>query len=230
MRSRSSTSLQTRILFRYGCSTNFHDSFLRPILIIQVLVDAIVNTGPREDSTRIGSQGTVRRQAVDVSPLRRVNQAISLLTIGVSPTPAQGHMCSFRRSSQTRESAFRNVKSVAECLADELINAAKGSSNSYAIKVCRTCLDHFFFTCDFAACRKKTSWSVSPNQIGKHAAGATVAAFPLDTSFFTPLSHLGLYMRVSICRSCARLMTTRVCSLGQKAMICSQMQQFEILA
>ncbi|KAF8893986.1 40s ribosomal protein s5-1 [Infundibulicybe gibba] len=67
---------------------------------IQVLVDAIVNTGPREDSTRIGSQGT----------------SIALLTIG------------------TRESAFRNVKSIAECLADELINAAKGSSNSYAIK------------------------------------------------------------------------------------------------
>lgn len=50
---------------------------------IQVLVDAIINTGPREDSTRIGSSGTVRRQAVDVSPLRRVNQAVSLLTIGV---------------------------------------------------------------------------------------------------------------------------------------------------
>jgi len=83
---------------------------------LQVLVDAIVNTGPREDSTRIGSQGTVRRQAVDVSPLRRVNQSIALLTIG------------------TRESAFRNVKSIAECLADELMNAAKGSSNSYAIK------------------------------------------------------------------------------------------------
>jgi Ribosomal protein S7p/S5e len=47
-------------------------------------VDAIVNTGPREDSTRIGSQGTVRRQAVDVSPLRRVNQSVALLTIGVS--------------------------------------------------------------------------------------------------------------------------------------------------
>ena len=52
-------------------------------LVSQVLVDAIVNTGPREDSTRIGSQGTVRRQAVDVSPLRRVNQAVALLTIGV---------------------------------------------------------------------------------------------------------------------------------------------------
>ncbi|TVY71403.1 40S ribosomal protein S5 [Lachnellula suecica] len=83
---------------------------------IQVAVDAIVNCGPREDSTRIGSAGTVRRQAVDVSPLRRVNQAIALLTIGA------------------REAAFRNVKSVAECLAEELINAAKGSSNSYAIK------------------------------------------------------------------------------------------------
>jgi small subunit ribosomal protein S5e len=55
---------------------------------IQVLVDAIVNTGPREDSTRIGSQGTVRRQAVDVSPLRRVNQAVTLLTIGVSLVPS----------------------------------------------------------------------------------------------------------------------------------------------
>jgi len=83
---------------------------------IQVLVDAIIQAGPREDSTRIGSQGTVRRQAVDVSPLRRVNQAVTLITIGV------------------RESAFRNVKSIAECLSDELINAAKGSSNSYAIK------------------------------------------------------------------------------------------------
>ena len=43
---------------------------------IQVTVDAIINSGPREDSTRVGSAGTVRRQAVDVSPLRRVNQAI----------------------------------------------------------------------------------------------------------------------------------------------------------
>lgn len=83
---------------------------------IQVAVDAIINTGPREDSTRIGSAGTVRRQAVDVSPLRRVNSSIWLLTTGA------------------REAAFRNVKTIAECLADELINAAKGSANSYAIK------------------------------------------------------------------------------------------------
>ena len=68
-------------------------------------------SGPREDATRIGSAGVVRRQAVDVSPLRRVNQAIWLITTGA------------------RESAFRNIKTIAECLADELINAAKGSSN-----------------------------------------------------------------------------------------------------
>lgn len=83
---------------------------------LQVVVDAVVNTGPREDATRVGSSGTVRRQAVDVSPLRRVNQAVALLTIGA------------------REAAFRNIKTIAECLAEELINAAKGSSTSYAIK------------------------------------------------------------------------------------------------
>merc|ERR1712072_330238 len=83
---------------------------------LQVVVNAIINSGPREDSTRIGRAGTVRRQAVDVSPLRRVNQAIWLLCTGA------------------REAAFRNIKSIAECLSDELINAAKGSSNSYAIK------------------------------------------------------------------------------------------------
>ena len=49
---------------------------------VQILVDAVVNSGPREDSTRVGRAGTVRRQAVDVSPLRRVNQAIFLLTSG----------------------------------------------------------------------------------------------------------------------------------------------------
>jgi small subunit ribosomal protein S5e len=83
---------------------------------LQVLVKAVINSGPREDSTRVGSAGTVRRQAVDVSPLRRVNTAVYLLTTG------------------SRESAFRSMKSVSECLADELINAAKGSSNSFAIK------------------------------------------------------------------------------------------------
>ena len=50
---------------------------------IQVLLTAIRLTGPREDSTRIGAAGIVRRQAVDVSPFRRVNQALYLISIGV---------------------------------------------------------------------------------------------------------------------------------------------------
>ena len=83
---------------------------------LEVLVEAVQNGGPREDSTRIGSAGVVRRQAVDVSPLRRVNQAIYLISVGA------------------RNSSFRNIKSVSECLADEVMNCAKESSNSYAIK------------------------------------------------------------------------------------------------
>merc|ERR1711879_394050 len=83
---------------------------------VQILVSAIMNGGPREDSTRIGRAGSVRRQACDVSPMRRVNQAIWLLTTGA------------------RNAAFRNIKTISECLADELMNAAKGSSNSFAIK------------------------------------------------------------------------------------------------
>ena len=50
---------------------------------LQVLIDAVIKSGPREDSTRVGSGGTARRQAVDVSPIRRVNQAIYFLTQGV---------------------------------------------------------------------------------------------------------------------------------------------------
>lgn len=81
-----------------------------------MLVSAIVNGGPREDSTRVGSAGTARRQSVDVSPLRRVNQAIYLLTTGA------------------RHAAFRSIKTISECLADELINCSKASPNSYAFK------------------------------------------------------------------------------------------------
>merc|ERR1712167_66827 len=83
---------------------------------IQVLVTAIEHSGAREDSTRIGSGGVVRRQAVDVAPLRRVNQAIYLIVKGA------------------RTATFRNMKSMAECLADEIINASKPGANSYATR------------------------------------------------------------------------------------------------
>ena len=84
---------------------------------LEILFKAISECGAREDSTRIGSGGTVRRQAVDVSPLRRVNQAIYLI-------------CKY-----SRESAFRSHKALAECLADEIINASKGvGGNSAAVR------------------------------------------------------------------------------------------------
>jgi len=83
---------------------------------IQTFVNAVVNGGPREDSTRVGSAGAVRRQSVDVSPLRRVNLSIYYMTQGA------------------RSSAFRSIKTISECLADEIINASKNSVNSNAIK------------------------------------------------------------------------------------------------
>lgn len=91
-----------------------YNSFQNPL---QILVNAIINSGPREDSTRIGRAGTVRRQAVDVSPLRRVNQAIWLLCTGA------------------REASFRNIKTIAECLADELINAAKVGLGFFSLRL-----------------------------------------------------------------------------------------------
>ena len=83
-----------------------------------MLVDALANGGAREDSTRIGSGGVVRRQAVDVSPLRRVNQAIYLITKGY------------------RTAAFRSLKSISETLAEEIIAAHKttGQTTSYAVR------------------------------------------------------------------------------------------------
>ncbi|KNB44859.1 40S ribosomal protein S5 [Blastocystis sp. subtype 4] len=86
---------------------------------LQVLVEAVSNAGPREDSTRIGTSGVVRRQAVDVSPFRRVSFALTLLTTGVW----------FMRLVRLLSVTSRRWLS-----ADELINASKGSSNSYAIK------------------------------------------------------------------------------------------------
>ena len=59
----------------------------------------------------------VRKQAVDVSPLRRVNQAIYLITNGA------------------RDKAIKTQKTIAECLADEIVNSDKGNTqSSYALK------------------------------------------------------------------------------------------------
>ncbi|CAL5994132.1 Ribosomal_protein S7 [Hexamita inflata] len=83
---------------------------------VQILVNGIQNGAIREDSCRIGKGGQVRRQAVDVAPLRRVNQVLFFMGYGA------------------RKSAMRKAKTFAECLADELIAAAAGTDRSYAVQ------------------------------------------------------------------------------------------------
>merc|ERR1712019_175270 len=83
---------------------------------LQILCDAICNCGPREDSTRIGRGGTVKRQACDVSSFRRVNQGIYFL------------------ATCTRNKGMRTIKHIAEILADEIMAAAKNSPNCAAVK------------------------------------------------------------------------------------------------
>lgn len=83
---------------------------------LQVLVDALINCGPREDCARIGKGGAMRRTAVDVSPLRRLNVAIFLLCKGI------------------RQASMKKTKSIAEAIADELIAASRNSPNSFGVK------------------------------------------------------------------------------------------------
>ena len=82
---------------------------------LQVLVRAIENAAPREETTRIMYGGIIYHVAVDVSPLRRVDLALRHITEGA------------------RIAAFRSAKPIDECLADEIIMAANNDPKSYAI-------------------------------------------------------------------------------------------------
>ena len=83
---------------------------------IQVLVTAVENTAPREETTRIKYGGIGYQVAVDISPQRRVDLSLGFLTRG------------------TLQSSFKNKRSVAECLADELILASEEDSRSFALQ------------------------------------------------------------------------------------------------
>merc|ERR1712004_527612 len=74
---------------------------------VALVLEAVSNAGPGE---------VVKKTAVDVSPLRRINLALYMISIGA------------------REAAFRSVRSVGECLADEIIACAAGTNSSYAIR------------------------------------------------------------------------------------------------
>ena len=83
---------------------------------IEVLVRAIENAAPCEDTTRISYGGIVYHQAVDISPQRRVDLALRFLTEGA------------------RQASFGNPKTLEECLAEELILAANKDVRSHAIQ------------------------------------------------------------------------------------------------
>ncbi|MBY9016227.1 MAG: 30S ribosomal protein S7 [Candidatus Lokiarchaeota archaeon] len=83
---------------------------------IQVLIDAICNSAPREETTRIAMGGISYASAVDVSPQRRVDLAIKYLVQAIG---AKSHS---------------NEKQFAVNLAQELLLAANDSQESRAIK------------------------------------------------------------------------------------------------
>lgn len=83
---------------------------------VEVLIKAIENAAPRDEITVIEYGGARYPQAVDVSPLRRVNLALKHLIHGAS------------------EKAFGKKKNIAEGLADEIILASENNGESFAIK------------------------------------------------------------------------------------------------
>ena len=83
---------------------------------IAVLVKAIENSAPRDEITVIEYGGARYPQAVDVSPIRRVNLAIKNIVHGAG------------------DKAFGKKKSIVEALAEEIILAYNGSGDSAALK------------------------------------------------------------------------------------------------
>ena len=83
---------------------------------VEVLVRAVENSAPNEDTTRIGYGGVVYRLAVDISPQRRIDLALRYIVRGV------------------RESTFSNRMTLEEILANQLIGAANNDGNAFSIR------------------------------------------------------------------------------------------------
>ncbi|MFQ5762004.1 MAG: 30S ribosomal protein S7 [Candidatus Bathyarchaeia archaeon] len=82
---------------------------------LEVLVRAVENSAPCEDTTRISYGGIVYHVAVDVAPQRRLDLAVRFIAEGA------------------RKASFSNPKTRDECLADEIILAAQRDTKSYAV-------------------------------------------------------------------------------------------------
>ncbi|MDZ7746480.1 MAG: 30S ribosomal protein S7 [Halobacteriales archaeon] len=82
---------------------------------VQVLVTAVENAAPREETVRLKYGGISVPQAVDVAPQRRVDQALKFIAEGV-----QG-------------SSFKTPTPAAEALASQLTGAANYDVQTYAV-------------------------------------------------------------------------------------------------
>jgi len=83
---------------------------------VEVLVRAVENSAPNEDTTRIGYGGVVYRLAVDISPQRRIDLALRYIVKGI------------------KDSTFSNRLSLDEVVANQLIGAGNNDSNAFSIK------------------------------------------------------------------------------------------------
>lgn len=82
---------------------------------IQILVEAVENAAPREETVRLKYGGISVPKAVDISPQRRVDQALKFIAEG------------------TEQAAFKSVTSVEDALATQLMRAADYDVSTYAI-------------------------------------------------------------------------------------------------
>lgn len=82
---------------------------------IDVLVQAVENSAPCEDTTRISMGGVVYHLSVDVAPQRRIDLALRHITEGA------------------RASSINNPRSIQETLADELVLAANKDIKSAGV-------------------------------------------------------------------------------------------------
>jgi len=82
---------------------------------IQVLVRAIENAAPREETTRIRQGGIIVHRAVDVAPARRLDIALSLVSHGAG------------------QRAFNKKQSFSAALAEETISAMNYDVKTYSI-------------------------------------------------------------------------------------------------
>ncbi len=82
---------------------------------IEVLVKAVENASPCEDTTRISYGGVVYHLSVDVAPQRRIDLAIRHITEGA------------------RTASLNNPRSIQETLADELVLASNKDIKSAAV-------------------------------------------------------------------------------------------------